>query len=71
MQQDSLKLKQIPAMTENGKILVLIKEAWKLVCCYGNHTQLIWLTKGAVTRGNFFLQIATQIYLIFQAPVEL
>ena len=28
-----------PAMTENGKINVLIKEAWKLICCYGNHIQ--------------------------------
>ena len=29
--------------------------------------------KGAVTRGNFFLQPATQIWVkkIFQAPVEL
>ena len=31
------------------------------------------LTKGAVTRGNFFLQLATQIWVkkILQAPVEL
>ena len=39
MQQDSLKQKQVPAMTENGKIHVLIKEAWELICCYANHIQ--------------------------------
>ena len=37
MQQDSLNKQKIHAMTENGKINVLIKEAWKR--CYGNHIQ--------------------------------
>ena len=53
MQQDSLKLKQIPAMMENGKILVLTKEAWKLFYRYGNHIQdsiiFIILTVLAIT----------------------
>ena len=36
-------------------------------------TDLVRLIKGAVTRGNFFLQLVTQIWVkkILQAPVEL
>ena len=32
-----------------------------------------FVSKGAVTRGNFFLQLVTQIWVkkVFQAPVEL
>ena len=56
-------------MTENGKINVLIKEVWKLICSYGNHIQdrIMFNLIDQVSKQilSQFGQINPKIYMIF------